>query len=251
MVKIMFAMGEFNQFDTQVTKRLCASLVKLTDYLMDVDVIKLLVALAQLQEHEDRRVKTRGKNAEKIGEDYEKTLVLLTWQKVLDIGPAFISPPLLDRISRMHFALKLEHPDWDLPMSERLATAIKQKPSRFDEFKGASFSPLHKEVCLALSAMHVEYENEYHVGVLKVDIALIREKICIEVNGPRHFDRNSGLHTGKSQLKRRMLSNLGWKRLDVTYYEWNRNRTPRDREMFLRGLLDPLLPMHGLGLAKA
>jgi hypothetical protein len=75
------------------------------------------------------------------------------------------------------------------------------------------------------------------IDVLSIDIANIEEKIAIEVDGPSHFmmciDSDSLLQSAKlnkiqneyqangaTMLKRRLLTLMGWKVLNIPYWEW-------------------------------
>ena len=58
-----------------------------------------------------------------------------------------------------------------------------------------------------------------------LDYALVDERIAIEVDGPWHFalsgDGAGRRPVGKTLLKRRQLAALGWRLLEVPWWEWD------------------------------
>jgi len=53
-----------------------------------------------------------------------------------------------------------------------------------------------------------------------VDI-FIKPNIVIEASGMDHFDKDSGLIRARYQKRTRQLERLGYKVIDIPYYEWN------------------------------
>ena len=81
------------------------------------------------------------------------------------------------------------------------------------------------------------FRSEYQVGTYFIDIALIKEKIAIEVNGPWHYtfsqDTQENFLLGDSQIKERFLKKLGWQVIVIDFDEWN-NATRKEREILLK-----------------
>jgi hypothetical protein len=86
------------------------------------------------------------------------------------------------------------------------------------------------------------------IDVLSIDIANLEEKIAIEVDGPYHFilciDSGSLLKSGNinkiqneyqangaTMLKRRLLTLMGWKVLNIPYWEWYKLEGNNTREV--------------------
>jgi very-short-patch-repair endonuclease len=76
------------------------------------------------------------------------------------------------------------------------------------------------------------------IDILTIDIANLEEKIAIEVDGPHHFllciDSDNILNSennhnflieyqarGATMLKRRLFKSMGWKVLNIPYWDWN------------------------------
>jgi hypothetical protein len=86
------------------------------------------------------------------------------------------------------------------------------------------------------------------IDVLSIDIANLEEKIAIEVDGPSHFMlcidsdslfqsaklnkiQNEYQANGATMLKRRLLTLMGWKVLNIPYWEYNSVEGNNTREV--------------------
>lgn len=98
---------------------------------------------------------------------------------------------------------------------------------------------LHLEVSKGLTLMGMTHRNEFVVEGLVVDIALEKEKIIVEVDGPQHFIRNVDrlLLDGKTRFKHRLLRLLGWRVISIAVSEWGRIPV-KNRHNELRRLLE-------------
>lgn len=63
----------------------------------------------------------------------------------------------------------------------------------------------------------------------------MKENIALEVDGPSHFLRNSGHPMGHTIMKRRLLTQRGYKVVTVPHFEWD--RIPNWASMELRRYL--------------
>lgn len=70
-------------------------------------------------------------------------------------------------------------------------------------------------------------------------------KVAIEVDGPCHFVRGARSPNGRTLLKRRLLTKLGWHLVSVPYWEWDQVTAalPRIRREYLCAKLDGLGPL--------
>ena len=61
--------------------------------------------------------------------------------------------------------------------------------------------------------------------------------VALEVDGPWHFLQD-GRPDGSTALRDRMLAAHGWRVVVVDYRLWIEQKTPEQREAYLRGLLE-------------
>eukprot|EP00898_Chlorokybus_atmophyticus_P006536 jgi/Chlat1/6884/Chrsp51S06553 len=95
-------------------------------------------------------------------------------------------------------------------------------------------SAAHREVAYALRGMGKLHKLEYDCGPYTLDIALPDERIGIEMDGPSHFARNTGLPLGHTELKRRLLTAAGWRVVGIPLEEWNTLTGLRNQQDYLR-----------------
>ena len=121
-------------------------------------------------------------------------------------------------IEQPHVALTLP-PDLEGRMQQAWATRV----------DSVNTSQLQVHVSECLGRLGVPHENEAKVGGLSVDMMLVegvgQGGIVVEVDGPTHYCRSSDGRTrrelGPTVFKRRMLEGLGWKVVNVPYWEWD------------------------------
>ncbi|OQS06251.1 hypothetical protein THRCLA_01702 [Thraustotheca clavata] len=104
-------------------------------------------------------------------------------------------------------------------------------------------SHLHKQISKTLTHMKISHSNEHILSQgYSIDIALIDEKIGIEVNGPMHYQlrRNptENYLMGSTLLKMRHLQQEGWTILQVSHMDFTKLPTPKQRQDFLSFLLE-------------
>ena len=72
-----------------------------------------------------------------------------------------------------------------------------------------------------------------------IDLAVLRERVAIEVDGPSHFTQ-VGTPSGATLLKRRQLRATGWNVVAIPYFEWYRlDRNVQREDEYLCRLLQP------------
>ena len=70
-------------------------------------------------------------------------------------------------------------------------------------------------------------------------MAQVSKKHAVEVDGPSHYLRDNAtssgvlVENGATRLKTRLLQRLGWTVTRVPFYEWDQQRSERDRQRYL------------------
>lgn len=105
--------------------------------------------------------------------------------------------------------------------------------------KTPKISDLHLEVVGVLDDAGFECTLE-HIDGYPIDIALLKEKIAVEVDGPFQFTRNTSEPLGVSLLKRRVLEGRGWKVISIPHFIWMSLRTKVRRSVYLQNIIEQL-----------
>ncbi|XP_059655764.1 RAP domain-containing protein, chloroplastic [Cornus florida] len=140
------------------------------------------------------------------------------------------------QVNLVNQCLKLEYPH--LPLSlrsdleEKIARATKTK--RFNQKMTSSFQ---KEVARLLVSTGLDWIREYAVDGFTLDAVLVDQKVALEIDGPTHFSRNSGVPLGHTMLKRRYISAAGWKFESVAHQHWEELQGEFEQHEYLRKIL--------------
>ncbi|KAF0718001.1 Aste57867_1965 [Aphanomyces stellatus] len=104
-------------------------------------------------------------------------------------------------------------------------------------------STLHTIVSDTLRDMRVPHVNEFVMELgYSLDIALVDERIGIEVNGPVHYqlryDPSERMLLGASMLKMRHVQHAGWTIIQVPYEDMSKLASGKPRQDYLSFLLE-------------
>ena len=125
------------------------------------------------------------------------------------------------------------------PSAELLAAACETWINKAGERQAEGSSMLHDGVSACLTRMGVAHANERWCerAERRIDIVIDGDvPVALEVDGPFHFLLD-GRPNGSTLLRNRMLTAHGWRVAVVDYRTWNAQKTPEQREEYLRRLL--------------
>ncbi|KAL6221493.1 hypothetical protein ACLB2K_004889 [Fragaria x ananassa] len=132
--------------------------------------------------------------------------------------------------------LKLEYPHLHLSLERDLEEKIARagKTKRFNQKMTSSFQ---KEVAHLLVSTGLDWIKEYVVDGYTLDAVVIDKKIAMEIDGPTHFSRNTGVPLGHTILKRRYITAAGWKVVSLSHQEWEELEGGFEQLDYLREIL--------------
>lgn len=132
--------------------------------------------------------------------------------------------------------LKLEYPHLHLSLKRDLEEKIARagKTKRFNQKTTSSFQ---KEVVRLLVSTGLDWVKEYVMDGYTLDAVVIDKKIAMEIDGPTHFSRNTGVPLGHTILKRRYITAAGWKVVSLSHQEWEELQGGFEQLEYLREIL--------------
>ncbi|PIN09361.1 hypothetical protein CDL12_18039 [Handroanthus impetiginosus] len=141
--------------------------------------------------------------------------------------------------SQLHLVnqcLKLEYPHLQLSLPSELEDKITRagKTKKFNQKVTSSFQ---KEVARLLISTGLDWVKEYNVEGYTLDAVLVDQKVALEIDGPTHFSRNSGVPLGHTMLKRRYVTAAGWKLISVSHQDWEELQGEFEQLDYLRRIL--------------
>mmetsp|Transcript_6329 Transcript_6329/g.18180 ORF Transcript_6329/g.18180 Transcript_6329/m.18180 type:complete len:525 (-) Transcript_6329:251-1825(-) len=78
------------------------------------------------------------------------------------------------------------------------------------------------QIAATLSSLGLFHLREDVTSGYAVDLSIPRDRVAIEADGPSHMARNDGSRVlGHTAMKRRHLAKLGWKVVQIPYFEWD------------------------------
>lgn len=141
--------------------------------------------------------------------------------------------------SQVHLAnqcLKLEYPNLDLCLASDAEEKV-IRLGRSKRFNQKITSLFQKEVARLLVGTGLNWVREYRLDMYTLDAVLIDQKVVLEIDGPSHFSRNSGVPLGHTMLKRRYIAAAGWKLVSLSHQEWEGLRGEHEQREYLEEIL--------------
>lgn len=145
--------------------------------------------------------------------------------------------------SQLHLVnqcLKVEYPHIEVSLPSEVEKRMEGagKARKFNQKVTSSFQ---KEVMRLLVSTGLDWIKEYNVDGYTVDAVLVDRKVCLEIDGPTHFSRNTGVALGHTMLKRRYMVAAGWRIVSVSHQDWEVLQGEFEQLDYLRRILADVL----------
>ncbi|XP_953715.1 uncharacterized protein TA17070 [Theileria annulata] len=97
-----------------------------------------------------------------------------------------------------------------------------------------------------LDELKLKHKSELKIGPYTLDYAIPKINVAIEVNGYTHFFHNSKELNALTQLKYKILKDMGWNVVGINYYNW-KNRNKQSRLDYIVKKITPFLEEKKIG----
>eukprot|EP00927_Polykrikos_kofoidii_P017554 TRINITY_DN18014_c0_g1_i3.p1 TRINITY_DN18014_c0_g1~~TRINITY_DN18014_c0_g1_i3.p1 ORF type:complete len:760 (-),score=94.32 TRINITY_DN18014_c0_g1_i3:31-2310(-) len=160
----------------------------------------------------------------------------------------------LMQMYQVHLSTRLERRTWGLELPALVAT--RGRAVFAESAEQARPSSLQKQVSNSLRRLQYSCRDEFVTqDGLSIDIAMLAQRVAVEVDGPTHFlwscCRSTALRPdGSTTFKRRLLIASGWQTVTISHADWDdptlddgvaEGGVSKSRLAFLRARLAQLL----------
>ena len=168
----------------------------------------------------------------------------LGWQATAEMAATF--EQLVDGMVRASGLLQLSIPHLSQLLQAHLASQllglglITLPPSALEvavqayrkDTRDVTVSKSQREVGGSLRRLGVAHALEHITadGLFSIDLAVVDRRFAIEFDGPSHFTRNTHEPLGRTRLRNRLLSQLGWHVVPIPFFEWRPLRGQPEQE---------------------
>ena len=105
-----------------------------------------------------------------------------------------------------------------------------------DEALKVTVSKSQRQVGESLRRLGISYVLEYITadGLFSIDLAIVDRRIAIEFDGPTHFATGTLEPRGRTRLRDRLLSAMGWHVVPIPFFDWYRLHQPEQMDAYVK-----------------